>query len=262
MTDERVTPYLASWCEEGLLASRPEGYLGRTAMNALPKHLAQDLAVTTGCQVQSITRAGMGWRVTSADGRSMDAEVVLLATPAPQAATLLRTIEEATSTTIAERLEAVQMEPCWSTMLVFDAPPPMAFVEHLRDGEIRLPDERVARCIRECDKPGRPSSESWTIQSSAAWSATHLEQSAEEIAQEIATAFREQSGIVGELLHARAHRWRYARAAQGLPESCLFTPALQLGACGDFAHGDAESHADVEAAWLSGIALAGRVLSR
>jgi predicted NAD/FAD-dependent oxidoreductase len=262
LTDERAARFLASWCEAGVLSPRSAGYLGSSAMNALPKHLAQDLAVTTGVEVQAMRRTGPMWQVTSTDGRQMEAEVLLLATPAPQAATLLRTIDDGPSSALAARLDAVQMAPCWSTMLVFDAPPPMAFVEQLTGGEIQLRDERIARCIRECDKPGRPPSECWTIQSSAPWSAAHLERSAEEIAQEIAAVFREQSGIVGGLLHARAHRWRYARAAHGLPESCLYTPELQLGACGDFAQGDATSHADVEAAWLSGVALAGRVLAR
>lgn len=262
LPDERAARYLASWCNEGVLTPRPTGFLGTSAMNALPKHLAQDLVVTTGFQVQAIRRTGPMWQVTNAEGRNMEAEVLLLATPAPQAATLLRTINEDPTTALAARLDAVRMAPCWSTMLVFDAPPPMAFVEQLTDGVIHLEDERLARCIRESDKPGRPPSECWTIQSSAAWSAAHLERSAEEIGQEISAAFREQSGIVGGLLHATAHRWRFARVAQGLPEACLFTPALQLGACGDFAQGDAKSHADVEAAWLSGVALAGRVLAR
>jgi len=61
-------------------------------------------------------------------------------------------------------------------------------------------------------------------------------------------------GIPG-VAQATAHRWRYARVARGLPVSCLADRALQAGAAGDFGE-----RPDVEGAWLSGVALAGRLL--
>ena len=52
-----------------------------------------------------------------------------------------------------------------------------------------------------------------------------------------------------------AHRWRYALAAVPLAGGCLFDPAARVGACGDWCNGPR-----VESAWLSGVALAGRLL--
>jgi predicted NAD/FAD-dependent oxidoreductase len=53
-----------------------------------------------------------------------------------------------------------------------------------------------------------------------------------------------------------AHRWRYALVETPLGESCLWDPASGIGVCGDFCLGPR-----VEAAWLSGTALASAVLS-
>jgi predicted NAD/FAD-dependent oxidoreductase len=70
-------------------------------------------------------------------------------------------------------------------------------------------------------------------------------------------ALAEVGGALPPVLEAVAHRWRYARPRDGLPElGCLWDDALGIGACGDWLVGPR-----VEAALRSGAALAGRVLS-
>jgi DNA gyrase/topoisomerase IV subunit A len=70
--------------------------------------------------------------------------------------------------------------------------------------------------------------------------------------------------IAGATVHAVAHRWRYARVQTGLDDACVFDASRGIGACGDWGAAGAtrRSHLSVERAWLSGVALAGRVLSR
>jgi predicted NAD/FAD-dependent oxidoreductase len=99
------------------------------------------------------------------------------------------------------------------------------------------------------------------VQSATEWSAAHLEREPGSVAAEIADTLRARLQVPGTVVHASAHRWRYARVASGVPVSCLFAPTAALGAAGDFAQGPQGAHADVEAAWLSGVALAGRVLA-
>ena len=57
--------------------------------------------------------------------------------------------------------------------------------------------------------------------------------------------------------HVAAHRWRFARVSEPLDDSCLFDEQLRIGACGDWC---IESR--VEGAFLSGLAVAGRLLGQ
>jgi predicted NAD/FAD-dependent oxidoreductase len=146
-------------------------------------------------------------------------------------------------------------------MVVFDGPPPTSISEQLSQGATHVPsDGRLALCWRESEKPGRPTAEAWVVHSSAAWSAAELERDAVGVAAEIAPALRTQLGIVGNVVHATSHRWRYARVSKGLSATCLWDATLQLGAAGDFAQDMPRAASEVERAWLSGIAMAGRIL--
>jgi photolyase PhrII len=259
--DSRLQPFLASWTQDGLLASAGDGeWLGTPAMTALPKHLASELAVQTGVQVISVAREGTTWTAVDARGGRYDAEALVLAMPAPQAVALLGTAAPS-GHALRERLATVQMAPCWSTMVCFDSPPSTRVVARLNGRAHAFNDGPLARCLREADKPGRSSEECWVVQGSAAWSAAMLELEADAVAREVASALGQALEMPSPAIHAVSHRWRYARVATGLPVSCLWDEENGLGAAGDFANGPEGTHRDAEAAWLSGIALAGRMLA-
>jgi len=259
--DARFVRYVESWLQDAVVTTHgANSYLGARGMNGVAKHLARDLPVETGVQVSGIERLGEVWHVRATDGTVREADVVLLALPAPQAAALLRTAVGAQvivhTTAMVDRLDGVAMTPCWSTMVVFDAPPSATIAESVRGGSAHFARDMLAAAWYEGSKDGRATHEAWVVQSSGAWSAAHLEEQPEAIASTVSAALREELQIGGRVVHAEAHRWRYARVTQGLPADCLFTASQQLGACGDWG-----ARTDVEGAWLSGIALAGRVLS-
>ncbi len=260
-TGDRRTQRLAeSWVQDGVLVGLENGLTGRSAMTALPKHLAQDITVRTGVHVHSLHRVHHGWRVTDHTGESYTADVVVLAIPAPQATALLTASEVESRLTL--QLSAVQMAPCWSTMVVFGGPPPTRVTREITHGLLTVTeDERLAQCWREDDKPGRPSCEAWVVHSAAAWSLANLERDAASIAAEVAPQLRERLSIAGEVVHAASHRWRYARVAQGLDLTCVWDASVRLGAAGDFSAGGAGASSEVERAWLSGVAMAGRILT-
>ena len=258
--DPRTAPHVASWEHDGYLAGVHETLTGRGAMSTWPKHLAGDLSVRSGVQVQAMHRRhggdGAAWQLTDQHGAHHSADVVVLAIPAPQAAALLG----ADGPAPLRPLRDVQMAPCWSTMVVFDAPPPVRVTEQLLGGELATDDERLARCIRQPDLPGRPSAEAWVVQSGAAWSRANLERSADEVCAEITPLLHTQLAIAGGVVHAASHRWRYARTDVGVEATCLWDGGTALGACGDFATAFPHAASDVERAWLSGVAMAGRIL--
>jgi predicted NAD/FAD-dependent oxidoreductase len=180
--------------------------------------------------------------------------------PAPQAVALLGTAAPS-GHALRERLATVQMAPCWSTMVCFDSPPSTRVVARLSGRAHAFDDGPLARCLREADKPGRSSEECWVVQSSTAWSADSLEREADAVAREVAVALGQALEMPTSAIHAVSHRWRYARVAKGLAVSCVWDAENSLGAAGDFANGPEGTHHDAEAAWLSGVALAGRLLA-
>ena len=263
LDDRRTAPFATSWQADGVLHVQADGaFIGARGMNALPKHLATDLTVRTGVQVASLTRDGARWTVTDANGGTHTADIVVLATPAPQAVTLLGTSPDMAD--VAATLAGVRMLPCWSTMVVFDAPPSAAVAASLRDGLAESDDPIVHRAWRQSVRPGRLRDEAWVVHSEGAWSAEHVEATPAEIAARVSEALRARLAIDGAVVHAVAHRWRYARVASGLNDACLFDAARGVGACGDWGEAGATRRVrtSVERAWLSGIALAGRVLGR
>jgi predicted NAD/FAD-dependent oxidoreductase len=128
--------------------------------------------VRTGVLVASMTRDGARWTVTDANGGTHTADIVVLATPAPQAVTLLGTSSDMAD--VAATLASVRMLPCWSTMVVFDAPPSAAVAASLRDGLAESDDPIVHRAWRQSVRPGRLRDEAWVVHSEGAWSAEHL----------------------------------------------------------------------------------------
>jgi predicted NAD/FAD-dependent oxidoreductase len=59
-----------------------------------------------------------------------------------------------------------------------------------------------------------------------------------------------------EPVFATAHRWRYAQAENPMTEGALWLGDAMIGACGDWCAGSR-----VEGAYLSGAALAGKILA-
>jgi hypothetical protein len=92
------------------------------------------------------------------------------------------------------------------------------------------------------------------LHASAEWSETHLEDSPEQVAAALIAAFRALGGEAP--LAWSAHRWRYAITESAVEGGCVWAPEDSIGLCGDWLNGGR-----VEGAWLSGHALAQRVLA-
>ena len=106
---------------------------------------------------------------------------------------------------------------------------------------------------RDSCKPGRTGRESWLLHASAAWSEARIESDSDEVSAALLAAFARLGGPAPQ--RASVHRWRYASTPQASTEVCWWQPALRLGVCGDWLNGGT-----VEAAWLSGTALAQRII--
>lgn len=224
-------------------------YVGTPGMSAVIKHLVADLNPRFGVEVASIAREGQTWRLADADGADLGAhDWVLLATPAPQAARLMAGI----APELAVHAAAVEVAPCWAAMLVPDRPldPGWAGAFVARTGQ------PLAWAALDSAKPSRLSGQRWVLHAAPDWSAAHVEDGREAVAASLIGAFGDLIGQPVTPVWQSAHRWRHARTRTPAGADCLFDGDRRIGAAGDWCLG-----AKVEAAYLSGAALAGRVLN-
>lgn len=238
-------------------------FVGIPRMSAPAGWLASNLCVHSGHTIVDMQHDRAGWRLKSQEhGVYEDRfDAVVLAVPGPQATVLLAPLLPLTA-----RQTPADMLPCWTLMLRYRTPGirfapgyDAAFVNH----------GPLAWIARDGSKPGRQGSEAWVLQASAGWSAAHLEDDDEAVCAALLAAFAELGAPPPDAV--TAHRWRYARAANGhsdqpdqhgagrepgLQRDAVWLPAVRLGMCGDWLAGGR-----VEDAWLSGRALAAQVLT-
>jgi renalase len=171
---------------------------------------------------------------------------VIIAAPPPPAAELLRAAPD-----LAARAASARIAPCWAVMVQF---PTRLELDY--DGAF-VADSPLAWIARNAGKPDRdPRAETWILHAQADWSTTHLEDPAETVQAQPLNAFWNATGAPAVTpTFLAAHRWRYALPVEPLPDRALFDADLGIGACGDWCSGPR-----VEGAYLSGAALAGRVL--
>ncbi len=273
--DARFARQVRDWTDRGLVAAwdprlvsidapgeirelvrGPQRYVGTPAMHAPVRDLAAALGPRArfhqGERVTSLHRSGSGWIVRTEDGGTETVDAVAIAVPAPQAAPLLAEIPHLNA--IAS---AVPMAPCWSVTASFAAPLPVAFdaANCLIGGRHRHAGV-LAWADRESSKPGRAHDECWVLQAGDEWSREHIEAEPEQVGRALLAAFFDAVGIdPAEPTELATHRWRYAFPVAPLCDGCLFDEELLVGACGDWCMGSR-----VEGAFLSGLAMAGRLL--
>lgn len=257
--DESFRAQVASWQARGWVAeteraSAEPWWLPVPSANSLPKSLAAGLTITSGVRVMGLRRQHKRWQLAlegAQDERLYD--VVLCTAPAPQAAALF-----APHAMFQRELAQVRYEPTWAVMLGCDraqlAWPEPIFSEGGADASISL-------LVREGRKPGRAVDESLvrlTLHASTAFSETHLERSEADVTELLVAALRAEFAFAREarVRFSTAQRWRFARVATALGQPCLYDAERGLGVASDGLLGPR-----IEAAWLSGQALARAVLS-
>lgn len=263
--DPRFRRHVDSWIDEGVAASwtgtivklrhgaveptsPSERIVGVPGMSAVMRHLSRGLEIRSAITVTKIARDSAAWRLEDSDGSAHGPfDRVLVALPAPQAAPLL-----GAAPGLAAAARSVEMAPCWSVLAAFPEPIPAGL-----DGAF-VQDSPLGWIARDRSRPRRDAGgpETWVLHATPDWSAAHLEEPAETIAGRLLAALGPALGL--ELpgpAHRSAHRWRYAQACAPLGKPCLYEPEQGLGACGDWCLG-----MRIEAAFLSGAALAGRML--
>lgn len=263
--DERFARYARAWWQERVLTqwkgvieneTRAHAHelvklVGAPGMSSVVRRMLHGLDVRFGVEVKGLTRDGSRWRLMDADGDALgEFDVAVVATPAPQAATLI----DPSSYALASRLRSeVAVNPCWALMLHFEQ---LTGVQWDATFNTVGP---LGFMARNSSKPEREleTGESLVLHATSEWSRAHLEETPEQVAPQLLDAFFATTGVRRlEPTFIKAHRWRYSTTARPLGEPCVWDASMRLAVCGDWCLGSR-----VEDAFLSGSAAAGRILA-
>jgi predicted NAD/FAD-dependent oxidoreductase len=268
--DPRIVNLVSCWEQdeivarwEGRVVEITDGKLGRTAackrwvgfpkMNRIVSQLLEGLDVHFGKHVDSLETDGKRWQVCSEAGSTCGPfDDVIVALPPPQTVDVLIGV----APRLAVQAKSVCMLPCWAVMLAFENKIELPF-----DGATLCNSGPIAWVARDSSKPGRPPipPESWVIHANHKWSEQHIELKQDAVCKKLIAEFRSLCRLQGvhvpNIIHAVAHRWRYARPEKSLGVPCLYDADLSITICGDWLRG-----ATIEDALLSGAAAAGQLL--
>lgn len=240
-----IEPWSPTICryENDCLTPSPDAvsrYVGVPRMTALSRGLLQSAAgFHPAVRISTVRFAEQRWQLQSDDGTHLaSADALVISAPPAQSAALL----ENTVPPLAAHCRQQPMLPCWTLLISVQQPLAVtADAVFVRQGPLGW-------IARNSSKPGRSGAESWVIQASHTWSATHNDSPREAVQQMLLEAFCEvfkldTISITGRWLH----RWLYALPASTGNAEFLAAGGLPLAVCGDWCH-----HPSVEGAWHSG----------
>ncbi|MDF3069046.1 MAG: photolyase FAD-binding protein [Polyangiaceae bacterium] len=243
-----------------------ERLVGTPHMGAIALHLAEDVTVRLGHRIEKVERRGARLALAGTVGPPPTRVV----SPTPPVAfgefdvlvvcaTADRALELAldVSPQLARSAAQVGAEPCLSLGFVpegaalTDLPFDGLFVG--RDGD---EGRAVAWLARDSSKPKRGGDERWVVHAAPEWSRLHFREPTDVIEAGLLHALARTLGLSAiESKEATLLRWAAARPVAALDAGALFDDESKVGLGGDWCAGGR-----VEGAFLSGIALAGRVL--
>lgn len=271
--DRRFRNLVDSWVESGIVAAWPnpnrsdeqkivslkegqvlsesqstERWVGTPGMNSICKHIAADLPIQTDTLIGRLRQSDASIELFDNQDQSVGKfNYVALAIPAAQAAALLKPEFD----TLAEQIASIEMKPCWAAMVSLEDSLTQKWVGAFLD------DSFLSWVSRNSSKPGRDSpTENLIIHATPQWTIENLESDRDRVAHLMLTEFWRVAGIAPQIpVHLKAHRWRYSIPAEPSDKLYHADDSLTVFTCGDWT-----SRPRVEGAFLSGMAMAGRIL--
>jgi predicted NAD/FAD-dependent oxidoreductase len=250
LANNLVYEWSRGWSDGSLSSTRPDGhprYAVNGGMNALAKHLAEDLDIRVDVQLTAVAHTGNLWQATDQIGRSFTGQALLLTPPVPQSLALLDAGGVRLSDSDRAALDRVRYAPCLAGLFRVDEP-----IQLPAPGALQRPDAAISWIADNRRKGISPEETLITVHAGSEYS-QQLWESADAVALE---ALRSGLGPFLDpsvrVVEAQLKRWRYAQPTALHPERYLVARDLPPLA---FA-GDAFGWPRVEGAALSGIAAA------
>lgn len=260
-------------------------YVGTPDMSALARAMAAGLDVRAGHRVESVARDGPSLVLAGTvappgvtlgpapsgggDARGVVApapadlgryDAVAICLPADQAAPLVAE----SSDELARLARDVVVLPCFALGFAVEGEDADALAALGFDGaflgrEGESSPSPLSWVARDSSKPGRPPGERWVLNASSHWSRSSFDSPEERVIDDMLEAFATSFGLRRPRPTASAlRRWASARAEEPptpIDSDDLVDPSARVGLAGDWTAGGR-----VEGAYLSGVALAERLL--
>lgn len=286
--DPRFRRFVQSWAHQGWVAEwqaeilrvhangstevlpvreRDPRWVAVPGMQELGARMAAGLDVRCGTRIERLGRAGDAWTLVTTEGDALGPfDAIVVTAPPVQAADLFDGAAKldgpggSHAAAWAAEARAAEVAPTWAAMFEFediDAPAGLTVDAILADAG------PISWVARDDTKPGRARGDRWVVHASAARSRELLEEEADEVVRRLLADFRDlierAGGRAGEPRWSAAHRWRYALAEAGPAGDCRASASGLVWAGDVF---EAAGRARIEAAWLSGVAAAGRLMNQ
>ncbi len=246
-------------CQPDAFAADERRALHPRGLNAFAKHLASGLDVRLQTRVTRILPDGAGFALETAAGDTFRCRDLMLAMALEQALRLLETLPAGPE--VASLQSLLGMFASVPSLTLLAAYPGD---EVAPEWDILYPDQSASLQLiaQDSRKRNRPSFLTLVIQARPQWSKERL-QLPEEVwsAELLEQAAMEVGDWVRRPLWTSPHRWCYARVDRGNELSRPVLTTLQQGARLGLAGDVFSPGGGVQAAWLSGAALAQRLLN-
>ncbi|MGD8990516.1 MAG: FAD-dependent oxidoreductase [Desulfobacterales bacterium] len=263
--DQRLARFVRSWqmdaivapwkgkigvAKQGRLCAEKkmiERWVGIPGMEAIAAHLSEGIDTFYNTAIIALQQNGDQWQLTDNQQNIQGSyDAVIVAAPPPQANSLAKP-----SVRLSAAIFDVQMHPCLAVMVGFNEPLAVPF------DAVFVSGSPVRWAARNNSKPQRKAGESWTLHASDRWSEANADKDDEQRIPLLVDAFFKSIGY-GPIkpIYQRARYWKSAATSNPLDVGCLWDVRLKIGLCGDWCQ-----MSRLEGAALSGMAMAGRILS-
>jgi renalase len=214
-------------------------FVGTPTMNSVVKVQSEGLSIAWSTRVETISSEGDLWRLRSDRGEDLGVyDCIVCAVPAEQVAPLM----DAIAPHFGGMAKAISSLPCWAGLFAFERALCIPFDAMRLDSHTSIDFIAMNH-----SKPARADIASYVVHGRPDWSANHLEDAPEAVAEQLLADLLVLSDDRPNLVHSSAHRWRYARVEVGQGLGHVFDATQNIGMCGDWLSGPR-----VESAWLSG----------
>jgi renalase len=236
-------------------------YVVEGGMSALAKHLAHDLDVRCHSLVFAVRPAqntsGRAWTVALDDGTSLDADVVVVTCPLPQAYALLVT----SGLDLPDTLVRTEYDRTIGLLAVLDRPgavPAPGGIQRVSTRGAPTPTDSIFSWIGDNVAKGISDVPALTFHADPLWSEQHWDDTLPDLESALRDA---ASPWLGEahIVAAQVKKWRFATPRTLWPEPC-WAGGTQTSPVSIILAGDAFAGPRVEGAITSGLAAADAVL--
>ena len=255
--DPRFRVWIEEWLEAGVVGEWFRGreggqprYTGRGGQSAIGKHLGSALDVRRETRAVSLVRTAGTWVVQTAGGAVYSSRSLVLAMPMPQLLPLLGSSGYRLAPTDDRRFRAVRYHRSIAALLELDGPAAVP-----EPGGLKIEGSPHLAWIADNQQKGiSPDQPTVTLHSTPEFAETYWDRPDAERVPLLIDAARPWLGAT--VTASSGHRWGFSRPVVTAGSPWFYDPAWNLAMAGDSFGGDR-----VEGAALSGIGLAGNLLS-